>query len=210
MSAAAAAIAGGSLLGSSVLSAKGASKAAGAQSDAAQQAIALKREIFEKQQELLAPYVQLGTDVGLPGLQRLSTPEGQADYYRNYYQSPQFAAQADTARNQQLAASEATGGLQSTSTANQLARISPTLGLAALQNQQGLYGQLTNIGLSAQVQQLDMRGSMVLVHQTYYKYRELQRLRPHLPRMLLYLAFNTPARRHLACVGLFGGSEDAS
>ena len=137
MSAAAAAIAGGSLLGSSVLSAKGASKAAGAQSDAAQQAIALKREIFEKQQELLAPYVQLGTDVGLPGLQRLSTPEGQADYYRNYYQSPQFAAQADTARNQQLAASEATGGLQSTSTANQLARISPTLGLAALQNQQG-------------------------------------------------------------------------
>ena len=148
MSAAVAAIAGGSLLGASALSAKGASEAAGAQSDAAQQAIALKREIFEKQQELLAPYVQLGTDVGLPGLQRLSTPEGQADYYRNYYQSPQFAAQADTARNQQLAASEATGGLQSTSTANQLARISPTLGLAALQNQQGLYGQLTNIGLS--------------------------------------------------------------
>ena len=125
----------------------GAEEAAEAQEAASQKQIEFAQDVYAQQQELLAPYVQAGTP-GLEGLLELSTPEGQAAYYEQYYQSPQFAAQSAAARNQQLAASEATGGLQATSTQNQLARIAPTLGLQALQQQQQQYGQLTNIGLS--------------------------------------------------------------
>ena len=125
----------------------GAEDAAEAQEAASQKQIDFAREVFAQQQELLAPYAQAGRP-GLEGLQALATPEGQAEYYEQYYKSPQFAAQSAQARNQQLAASEATGGLQATSTQNQLARISPTLGLQALQQQQQQYGNLANIGLS--------------------------------------------------------------
>ena len=146
-SGAVAAIAGGAQLGAAVLGSKGASEAAEAQSDAAYAKLALQKQIYDEQTALLAPFVQAGTG-GLAGLVGLSTPEGQAQYLEDYYGGAQFAAQSDAARNQQLAAAEATGGLQSTSTANQLARISPTLGAQALQQQQNTYGQLANIGLS--------------------------------------------------------------
>ena len=95
---------------------------------------------------------------GLPGLEELSSLEGQSKYYEDYYNSPQFQRHASAARGQQLAASEATGGVQGSSTANQLARISPTLGLQALENQQNLYGQLTNIGLSGSEAQAGYTG----------------------------------------------------
>ena len=124
----------------------GADDAAKAQEAAAQKQIDFARETYGKQRELLAPYTQAGQP-GLEGLLGLTTPEGQAGFYEQYYKSPQFAAQSAAAANQQLAAAEATGGIQSTSTSNQLARIAPTLGLQALQQQQGLYGNLTNIGL---------------------------------------------------------------
>ena len=75
--------------------------------------------------------------------------KGKPDFYEDYYDSPQYQAQAGQARNQQLAASEATGGLGATSTQNQLARIAPTLGLQALGQQQSLYGDLTNLGYGA-------------------------------------------------------------
>ena len=147
MSATAAAIVGGAGLGAAALGAKGSETAAEYQADAASQRLALQKQIYDEQTALLAPFVQAGTG-GLAGLTALSTPQGQQEYLESYYAGPQFAQQSAQARNQQLAAAEATGGLQSTSTANQLARISPTLGAQALQNQQNLYGQLTNIGLS--------------------------------------------------------------
>lgn len=126
----------------------GASSAARAQEGAQREQIALARETRDQQTELLRPFLEAGTQYGLEGLTGLSTQQGQADFYRDYYQSPQYQAQAGQAQNQQLASAEATGGLHSTSTQNQLARIAPTLGLQALGQQQDQYGQLANIGLS--------------------------------------------------------------
>lgn len=133
----------------------GRSKAARAQEDAARQQIALQEQALElqrqgqlQQQELLNPFLMAGAE-GLQGLIDLSTPEGQAQYFQQYYQSPQFTAQANAAQNAQLASAEAAGGLQSTSTQNQLARIAPTLGTNALQQQQAQLGGLVNTGLSA-------------------------------------------------------------
>ncbi len=141
----------GATVGSAVIggisSSRSASRAADSQERASLAAIEAQREQFEKQIELLDPFRQLGVDA-LPGLAALSTPEGQAEFYQQYYQSPQFTAQANAAQNAQLASAEATGGLQSTSTQNQLARIAPTLGTSALQAQQNQLGQLANIGLS--------------------------------------------------------------
>ena len=141
----------GAVVGSSVIggisSSRSASQASDAQVQANRESIEAQREMFERQVELLQPFREAGMP-GLEGLQALSTPEGQAEYLQQYYQSPEFAAQAQAAQGQQLAAAEATGGLQSTSTQNQLARISPTLGSAALERQQNIYGNLANIGLS--------------------------------------------------------------
>ena len=144
-------IAGGAQLLGSAIGSKGASEAAQVQSDVLGQAkadqLALQKQIYEEQTARLDPFRQVGLG-GLAGLAKLSTPGGQAEYLENYYQSPSFQAQSQAAQQQQLAAAEATGGLQSTSTQNQLARISPTLGQQALQQQLGAYGNLTNIGLS--------------------------------------------------------------
>lgn len=133
--------------GSSVLGGIGASKQASAQKDATQQELQLYADIYEANKALLEPFRLAGVDA-LGGLSNLSTPEGQAAFYDEYYRSPQYQAIANQAQNQQLAAAEATGGLQSTSTQNQLARIAPELGLQALNQQTNLLGNLTNIGLS--------------------------------------------------------------
>lgn len=141
----------GAVVGSSVIggisSSRSASRASDSQVQANRESIEAQRELYERQVELLEPFRAAGLP-GLQGLQELATPEGQEQFLQQYYQSPQFAAQASAAQNTQLAASEATGGLQSTSTQNQLARISPTLGSAALEQQQNIYGNLANIGLS--------------------------------------------------------------
>lgn len=125
----------------------GSSSAADAQANAARESNAMQKQMFDKSLELLSGYRDLG-DLGLAGMTGLMTPEGQQQFLDDYYQSGQFLTQSDAARNQQLAASEATGGLQSTSTQNQLARIAPDLGFSALQNQQNMYGNAINTGLS--------------------------------------------------------------
>ncbi len=134
-----------------------ASRASDAQVQANRESIAAQQKMFEMQLELLEPYRQAGLP-GLEGLLDLSTPEGQAEYLQQYYQSPEFAAQSQAATNTQLAASEATGGLQSTSTQNQLARISPAMGTAALERQLNMYGNLANIGLSGSGSQAGYAG----------------------------------------------------
>lgn len=67
-------------------------------------------------------------------LQNLSSLEGQGQALNQYYNSQQYKDLAGQARYQSLAAAEATGGLGSTATSNQLATISPTLGQSWLSN----------------------------------------------------------------------------
>ncbi|MGS7367297.1 DNA transfer protein [Escherichia coli] len=77
----------------------------------------------------LAPFTPLAEQY-VNQLQNLSSLEGQARY-------------------QSLAAAEATGGLGSTATSNQLATIAPTLGQSWLSNQMSNYNNLANVGLGA-------------------------------------------------------------
>lgn len=126
----------------------GSKDAANSQRQAIENANEMQYAMFQESKKLLEPFREAGVDVGLAGLLGLISPEGQQQFLDDYYQSGQFQTQSDAARNQQLAAAEATGGLQSTSTQNQLARIAPDLGMSALQNQMNQYGNLTNIGLS--------------------------------------------------------------
>lgn len=120
----------------------------------ADRAMDLQWDMYQKQQELAKPFY----DQGLQGLQSLSgiagKPLDREAELAQYYASPEFAMQSRQARGQQLAASEATGNLGSTTTGTSLAAIAPELGqnyLGQRQAQQGdIFNQLmgmTNIGL---------------------------------------------------------------
>ena len=148
--------AGLSALGGGIASGIGALFGGSAQSAAAeeqarltQEAIDLQREIYGQQQELLAPYVAAGTEIGLPGLVGLTTPTGQAEFLGQYFQSPQFQTLQTQSQQDLLAAQAAQGQIGGSTTANQLQRIAPTLGLEALSQQQQQYGQLAGIGQAA-------------------------------------------------------------
>ncbi len=82
-------------------------------------------------------------------LQNLSSLQGQGQALNDYYNSQQYKDLANQARYQSLTAAEATGGLGSTATSNQLATIAPTLGQSWLSGQMNNYQNLANIGLGA-------------------------------------------------------------
>lgn len=127
---------------------KGGDGGAGAQADATRQATPLQREQWETVMKNLAPYMQAGQPA-LEQLQGLSTLEGQNKALGDYYNSDQYRQLADQARYQSLASAEATGGLGSTATGNQLASIAPALGQNWLSGQMQNYGNLLNIGMNA-------------------------------------------------------------
>lgn len=127
---------------------KGGDGGAGAQADATRQATALQREQWETVMKNLAPYMHAGQPA-LEQLQGLSTLEGQNKALGDYYNSDQYRQLADQARYQSLASAEATGGLGSTATGNQLASIAPALGQNWLSGQMQNYGNLLNIGMNA-------------------------------------------------------------
>lgn len=149
----------GDAIGSVVGGITGSNKAAKAQTNAANQSAALSKEQFESIQKNLSPFLQFGTDQ-LPGLQGLMQPLNRQAELATYYSSPEFALQSRQARGQQLAASEATGGLGSTSTGNALASIAPTLGMNYLGQREAQQADLFNrlmagagMGLNAAAQQ---------------------------------------------------------
>ena len=121
----------------------GTNKAAEAQTNAANQSAALSKEQFEAIQKNLAPFLQFGTNQ-LQGLQGVMQPLNRQQELAQFYQSPEFALQSRQARGQQLAASEATGGLGSTSTGNALASIAPTLGMSYLGQREAQQADLFN------------------------------------------------------------------
>ena len=119
--------------------AKGGDGGAGAQAKAQQQAIDLQRDQWNTVMNNLKPYA----DVGLPALQQLQglmTLDGQNKAANDFFGSELYKTQADQARYQNLNAAEATGGLGSTATANQLSAIGPQLFNSWLGGQMQNYG----------------------------------------------------------------------
>lgn len=124
------------------------SSGAKAQARATQSGIDLQREMWDTNMQNLAPFTPLAQQY-VSQLQNLSTLQGQGQALNDYYNSQQYKDMAGQARYQSLAAAEATGGLGSTATSNQLATIAPTLGQNYLSSQMNNYQNLANIGLGA-------------------------------------------------------------
>jgi hypothetical protein len=118
------------------------------QARASRDAIALQRAQWHQVMQNLAPYMKVGAPA-LGDLQNLTTLDGQGQALNQFYHSQQFHDLANQARYQQLNAAEATGGLGSTATANQLGAIAPTLGQNWLSGQMQNYGNLVGIGMNA-------------------------------------------------------------
>lgn len=108
----------------------------------------LQNEQFNRIMENLAPFTPLAQQY-ITQMQGLSTLEGQDKALQGFYGSDMYKQQADQARYQALNAAEATGGLGSTATGNQLAAIAPSLGQAWLGDQMNSAQNLANIGLGA-------------------------------------------------------------
>lgn len=119
-----------------------------AQARATEKGIELQREMWQTNMQNLAPFTPLAQQY-VSELQNLSSLQGQGQALNQYYNSQQYKDLAGQARYQSLAAAEATGGLGSTATGNQLAAIAPTLGQNWLSGQMNNYNNLANIGLGA-------------------------------------------------------------
>lgn len=134
---------------------KAASKQADAQLQAQREALQLQEKMWNQTMQNLAPYMGFGPSA-LQGMSYLTSPGGRQDFLSNYYNSGEFKDASQQARNQQLAAAEATGGLGSSATNNALASIAPQLGQQALAGQYGMLGDLMQTGMSAATGQANM------------------------------------------------------
>lgn len=150
------AVMGGSQVLGGVLGAQGAKSASKAEAAAAQQGIDLQRETRDLSLANLRPFLQAGS-AGLAGLTAATNQQTDpAQFYSDYFQSPEYAQLNDQAQRNLLATREATGGLRTTSSANLLGSIAPQLAQSAFARQQALqdanYNRqmgLVNVGLNA-------------------------------------------------------------
>lgn len=147
---------GGAQVLGGALGAKGAQKAAKEEAKAAQAGIDLQRETRDLSLANLRPFMQTGT----AALQNLTDVANQqldpAQFYSDYFKSPEYQQLSDQASRNILASQEATGGLRTTSSANLLGSIAPQLAQSAFARQQALqdaaYNRqmgLVNVGLNA-------------------------------------------------------------
>lgn len=126
----------------------GGDNGAGAQAEAMKYSADLQNDQFNRIMANLAPFTDYAQKY-VGQMANLSTLEGQNQALHGYYGSDQYKGMADQARYQALNAAEATGGLGSTATMNQLAAIAPTLGQSWLGDQMNSAQNLANIGLGA-------------------------------------------------------------
>ena len=105
----------------------GTNAAADAQTNAANQSAALQKQMFDKTQANLNPFMQAGKGA-IPGLTDLLKPIDEQQALKDYYNSEQYALMGSEAQNNLLAASEAMGGMGNTSTGNSLKMIAPQMG----------------------------------------------------------------------------------
>lgn len=140
---------------SGVIGGIGAHKAAKQQQKYQDKAMNQSREGYENAVNWVSPYEKAGQSA-LAGLQATAgVPIDRNQLLSDYFMSPEYQQLANQARYQSLSASEATGGLGSTATSNQLAAIAPTLGQNYLNDmtnqQQAMYSQLMSLsGLGAE------------------------------------------------------------
>lgn len=127
---------------------KGGDGGASAQAKAINKQTDLQREQWQTVMNNLAPFTPLAQQY-VNQLQNLSSLQGQNSALNSYYGSDQYKQLANQARYQTLQSAEATGGLGSTATSNQLATIAPTLGQTWLNGQMQNYNNLANIGIGA-------------------------------------------------------------
>lgn len=146
----AAAVVGSAVVGG-VVASKAADKAAGAQTEAAQQGIGEQRRQFDQVQELLSPYVDAGTSalqqqLALGGV---SGADAQQAAIQAIQQGPEFQALTQQGEEAILQNASATGGLRGGDTQGALAQFRPQV-LSGLINQQyGRLGGLAGAGQNA-------------------------------------------------------------
>jgi hypothetical protein len=105
----------------------GTNAAADAQTNAANQAAQLQKQMFDQTQANLNPFMKAGQGA-LPGLTNLLKPIDEQQALQDFYGSEQYALMGSEAQNNLLAASEAMGGMGNTSTGNSLKMIAPNMG----------------------------------------------------------------------------------
>ncbi len=147
----AAAAAGIAAVGSSVIQAKAAGKAADQQSAAAGAAGALQREQFEATQERLDPYMQGGVEAyqQQQAMSGALGPQAQEQAYADFRESPgvQFQReQGESAINRQAAA---TGGFGGATRLKELSRFNQGLAEQSINNRFNQLGAITGVGLGA-------------------------------------------------------------
>jgi len=108
--------------------------------NASDQSAATQQQMYEQGQQATQPYAQAGTEA-LSQMQGLTTPEGQADFYNQYTQGPQYQQMQQQAEQSTLRNASATGGLRTGQSNVALASIAPQLmNNAYSQQMQGLQG----------------------------------------------------------------------
>jgi|AGFS01.1.fsa_nt_gi hypothetical protein len=149
------AISGATNAVSGIVGGIGAHKAGKTQQEYQDKAMRQAKEGYANAVDWVSPYEQAGQSA-LAGLQALAgKPIDRNKLLSDYFKSSEYNQLANQARYQSLQGAEATGGLGSTATSNQLASIAPQLGqnyLNDMTNQQlNMYSQLMGLaGMGAE------------------------------------------------------------
>lgn len=155
----------GAAIGGAIEGSQASSSASQAQQGAAQGGIDEQRRQFDAIQQLLAPYVQAGTQglsgyapyqaAGAPALEQqqvligLRGPEAQRQAIAGIEGGGEFKALSERARNSLLQGASATGGLRGGNIQGALAQFEPQLLNQLINQQYGRLGGLASGGLSA-------------------------------------------------------------
>ena len=156
-------VAGSQLIGG-VMQSRSASKAADAQSEAAERGIEEQRRQFDAVQEILRPYVTAGTTAigglqpyaaaGAPALEQqqallgLRGPEAQQAAIAAIEQGAGFQAQVRQGEEAILQGASATGGLRGGNIQAALGQFRPQMLQSEIDRQYGRLGGMTNLGLT--------------------------------------------------------------
>ncbi|USD64208.1 hypothetical protein [Vibrio sp. SCSIO 43136] len=113
---------------------------------AQREATAAQQKALAEQRQQWAPFAMAGQE-GLSEMMKLI--RNPSESLSSYYRGPEYAMMQEQAGRDALASSEATGGMGSTATSNDVGSISPVLGQSFLANRMNSLNNLVNVGLNA-------------------------------------------------------------